>query len=108
MNLETLRQKLLAAARANPPADRVPYAFEKRIMARLAAPPALDLAALWAHALWRAAAPCVAVMLLLGVWSFIGAQNNFGASNLAGGEDFAQHFEQTMLAAVEEPVEEIW
>lgn len=108
MNLETLRQKLLATARANPPADRVPYAFEKRIMARLAEQPALDLAALWARALLRAAAPCVAVMLLLGVWSFIGAQNNFGATSPAGSEDFAQHFEQTMLAAVEEPVEETW
>jgi hypothetical protein len=108
MNLETLRQKLLAAARANPPADRVPYAFEKRIMARLAEPLALDLAALWARALWRGAAPCVAFMLLLGVWSFVGAQNNVAATSPAGGEDFAQHFEQTMLAAVEEPVEEAW
>lgn len=108
MNVESLRQKLLATARANPPACRVPYAFEKRIMARLAEPPALDLAALWARALWRGAAPCVAVMVLLGVWSFVGAQNNFGASKPAGGEDFAQHFEQTMLAAVEEPVEETW
>ena len=108
MNLETLRQKLLAAARANPPADRVPYAFEKRIMARLAEPPALDLAALWARALWRAAAPCAAFMLLLGVWSFVGAQNNFGSPGLTDSGDFAQHFEQTMLAAVEEPVEETW
>ena len=108
MNLETLRQKLLAAARANPPTDRVPYAFEKRILARLKLSPAPDLSALWARALWRAAAPCVAVTLLLGVWSFVGAQNNFGAPGLGDGEDFAQHFEWTMLAAVEEPAEELW
>jgi hypothetical protein len=108
MNLEPLRQRMLAAARANPPADRVPYAFEQRIMARLVAPPALDLGELWARALWRAAAPCVALTLLFGVWSFVGAQNNSGATSLTDGADFAQHFEQTMLAAVEEPAEEIW
>ena len=39
MNLAELERKLIAAARANPPSDRVPYAFEKRIMARLAARP---------------------------------------------------------------------
>ena len=38
MNLAELERKLIAAARANPPSDRVPYAFEKRIMARLAEP----------------------------------------------------------------------
>lgn len=108
MNLETLRQKLLATARANPPADRVPYAFEKRIMARLAQQPALDAAALWAHGLWRAAAPCVALALLLGAWSFVGSQNN-STTSATETVDFAQHFEQTMLAAVEEqPVEENW
>ena len=108
MNLETLRQKLLAAARANPPADRVPYAFGKRILARLAQPPALDLPALWARALWRAVAPCVALMLLLGAWAFVGARNNTIATGLTDGEDLAQHFEQTMLAAVEETAEETW
>ena len=57
MNLAELERKLIAAARANPPSDRVPYAFEKRIMARLAARPVADGWALWARALWRAAAP---------------------------------------------------
>ena len=108
MDLELLRQKLLSVARAQPPADRMPYAFAKRIMARLAQAPALDLSALWARALWRAAAPCVALTLLLGVWSFVGAQNNSGGPALADADDFAQHFERTMLAAVEEPAEEIW
>ena len=108
MELESLRQKLLAAARAQPPADRVPYAFEKRIRARLAQATVPDLPALWARALWRAAAPCVALTLFLGVWAFVGAQNNPGTSGLTDGDDFAQHFEQTMLAAVEDPAEEIW
>ena len=48
MNLAELERKLIAAARANPPSDRVPYAFEKRIMARLAARPVVDGWALWA------------------------------------------------------------
>ena len=108
MNWEPLRQKLLSVARAQPPMDLVPYAFEKRILARLAQPPMPDLSALWANALWRAAAPCVALALLLGVWSFVGAQNNVGTPGLTESDDFASHFERTMLAAVEEPAEESW
>ena len=103
MKLEHLQQKLLAAARAHPPGDRVPYAFEKRILARLKEAPAFDVSALWARALWRAAAPCVALTLLLGVWSFLGESNNPAADN----DELSQHFEQTMLAAVDEP-EEVW
>ena len=105
MNLETLQQKLLAAARSQVPSDHVPYAFEKRILARLLAPATLDHSALWARALWRAAAPCVALMLLFGAWSFVG--NNPNRSGMADGGDFSQHFEQTMLAALDE-VEDIW
>ena len=36
MNLDNLHNKLITAARATPADDRVPYAFEKRVMARLA------------------------------------------------------------------------
>lgn len=110
MNLESLRQRLLATARANPPANRVPYAFEKRILARISQAPVVDVAALWAHGLWRAAAPCVAIAVLLFVWSFVGTENNSLPANSAETGDLAQHFEQTMLATVtaEEPAEEIW
>src|SRR6185503_9053708 len=100
------QQKLLSAARAHPPSDHVPYAFEKRVLARLIAPPALDHWASWARALWRAAAPCVALTLLFGVWSFV-ATNNANPSGMADGGDFSQHFEQTMLAAVDD-VEDAW
>jgi len=103
MNLEQLQHKLLVVARANPPADRVTYAFEKRVLARLKDSPAFDPSALWARALWRAAAPCVALTFLLGVWSFIGSSDTAGND----GEEFSQHFEQTMLAAVDD-LEEIW
>ena len=59
MNFVELQKKLIAAARANVPGDRVPYAFEKRVMALLAsrvAPQNLDL---WVRGLWRAAVSCV-------------------------------------------------
>lgn len=69
MNVSQLQEKLLASARANPPGDDVPYAFEKRIMAQLFAKPGVDILAIWNRILWRAAAPCVAVTLLLSAWT---------------------------------------
>jgi hypothetical protein len=93
MNLAELERKLLAAARANPPSERVPYAFEKRIMANLAARPLSDGWELWGRALWRAAAPCVVIMLLLGAWSFITPPASAPAT------DLSQALEQTLLAA---------
>lgn len=102
MNLEPLRQKLLSAARANPPHDRVPYAFEKRVLAHLSARPALDLSALWARAMWRAAAPCVAVsLLLLGVSSFVGSETS------SASDEGSPDLEETMLAVIDQS-EEVW
>jgi hypothetical protein len=96
MNLAELERKLIATARNNPPSDRVPYAFEKRIMARLATRPVADEWALWARALWRAAVPCVAIMLLLGAWSFFTPPTSTSAN------DLSQELEQTLLAAVDQ------
>ncbi len=64
MKLEILHQKLIASARAEQPSDRVPYAFEKRVMARIAAGRAVDLLGAWSAALWRAAVSCVVVSLV--------------------------------------------
>ena len=104
MNLAELERKLMAAARANPPSDRVPYAFEKRIMAHLAARPMSDGWELWGRALWRAAAPCVAIMLLLGAWSLFTPQASAPAT------DLSQDLEQTLLAAVDQdqPADSAW
>jgi len=104
MNLVELERKLITAARANPPSDRVPYAFEKRIMARLAAGPVVDGWAWWARALWRAAAPCAAIMLLLGAWSWLAPQTSPPTS------DLSLQLEQTLLAAVEAepPADATW
>jgi hypothetical protein len=101
MNLAQLERKLIAVARANPPSERVPYAFEKRILARLAARPMLDRWELWGRALWRAAAPCIAIMLLLGAWSLFAPPPNTLTN------DLSQQLEQTLLAAVdqEQPID---
>ena len=96
MNLAQLTSKLIGAARATPPSDRVPYAFEKRIMARLIARPALDAWALWSRALWRAAAPCAVIMLLLSAWSLVAPTVSAPTS------DLSQEFENTVLAAVDQ------
>ena len=83
MNIGELQKKLLAAARANKPSDAVPYAFEKRIMARVAGRSAHDVWSLWNRALWQAAAPCVAVMLLLGAWTLISSPAEGAPQSLA-------------------------
>jgi hypothetical protein len=68
MNLDNLHNKLISAARALPADGRVPYAFEKRVMARLAETVRVDLAAAWASALWRGALACLVVTMLSGAW----------------------------------------
>lgn len=103
MKLDELQKKLLAAAKANPPADRVPLAFEKRVLANLKASPATDLSALWARALWRAVVPCVAVTVVLAALSFVPAND----TEVTSEEDLSQAFEQTLLASSEQP-EETW
>jgi hypothetical protein len=104
MNLVEFQRKLIAAARSEPVNERVPYAFEKRVMARLAAEPAIDPVAAWARALWRAAAACAAITVLLGAWSL------YEPSAGAPGTDLSEDFENTVLAtAYAEPGgESVW
>ena len=82
MNIDKLQKTLLASARADQPPDRVPYAFEKRIMARLKASPVADVLGYWERMLWRATAPCAAVMIALSAWTFYTAQGNGADVNL--------------------------
>jgi hypothetical protein len=104
MKLDQLQQKLIAAARANPPSDRVPLAFEKRIMALLPDRLAADPWASWAHALWRAAGLCVAIMLLSTAWTL------FAPNAAAPANDLSQDLENTLLAAVgqDQPADSAW
>jgi hypothetical protein len=57
-------------AREIPRDERVPFAFEKRIMAHLAQVAMPDVLTLWTHALWRAVVPCVGIMLIAAAISF--------------------------------------
>jgi hypothetical protein len=94
-NWQPLHAKLIAAARACPPGDNVPYAFEKRIMSLLKARGATNHALVWVHGLWRAAASCMLLALLLGVWAFFNPA-------VASGDDLIQNFENTLLASVDQ------
>ena len=65
MNLEHLQKTLLAAARRDTPSDRVPYAFEQRVMAHVRALRPTDRVSAWTAVFWRAALSSVAIALLL-------------------------------------------
>jgi len=96
MNLVELQKKLVAAARFHFPSDAVPYAFEKRVMARLSARPGQDNWSLWGVALWRCAAACVAISILLTAWFVLAIHDNNSAT-----------LESTVLEAVEE-LSDMW
>ena len=100
MNVPELNRKLIAAARRNPPSENVPFAFEKRILARLITRPRLDNWALWGSALWRAAVSCLGIMLVLTTWTFLTSNANAPAPGSAGnGDDLSAAFDSTVLAA---------
>ena len=69
----------------------------KRIMALILSRPIHDLWATWAKALWFAAAPCVAIMLLFSAFAFFRPAQPDNPSI-----DLAQQFDNTMLAAVDQ------
>src|SRR2546421_13105335 len=96
MNVVDLEKKLIEAARQDPPSDKVPYAFEKRIMAFLGPLPTSDCWGLWAGALWRGAVPCLTLMVLLTVWSFVPGAMPLPASSLS------QEMDNTVLAAIDQ------
>jgi len=96
MDIKKLQEALITAARANPPGDVVPYAFEKRIAARLRAVALTDPLVQWSRALWCAVVPCLSIMLLLGGWSFT---QDLGSSSAL---DLPQQLEHAVLAEVEQ------
>ena len=93
MNVDDLQNNLIAAARGRVPSQEVPYGFERRIMARIAAIAIRDPWAFWAAALWRAAGPCIGLALVVAAWSFFSGPANSPVA------DFSQDFENTVLAA---------
>ena len=85
-------------ARAIPADDRVPYAFEKRIMAQLRGGAVADLWTAWSGTMWRAAFSCLVVSAL------VGAAVTFSDPSRA--ELFASDLERTVLAPVD--VDDSW
>lgn len=86
-------RKLLLAAREVPADSRVPYAFEKRVMALLADAKAEDSWALWGTALWRGAVFCLTLAVVLVVGSlFMPAPNP---------DTLPQAVERTVFAALD-------
>jgi hypothetical protein len=63
-------EEFVKLAREVPRDERAPYAFEKRVMARIAGAHAADPLAFWTRALWRAVTPCLAVMAIAAFVSF--------------------------------------
>ena len=93
MNIADLQKKLLAAARSNPPSDAVPYGFERRVMSRLISQPKIDGWTFWGLALWRVVAPYVAVMLVVGAWTYFSGRHN--------GETLDVALENTLVAPLD-------
>jgi hypothetical protein len=97
MKVPTVHQ-FAKAARALKSDERVPFAFEKRILARLNGRAAVDVSAMFARVMWKAALSCLAISLITGaVVSFSGASS---------GELLATDLERTVLAPVD--VEDTW
>jgi hypothetical protein len=105
MDLDALQTKLLQAARRDVLSDRVPLAFERRVMARLTERSRRDPFAEWTAAFWRAALSGLAVALVA------------GAVNLATpapiGDDPEESelyaaLENASLANADEPATDLW
>jgi hypothetical protein len=103
MNWLQLQNKLYTAARAHPPGQEVPYAFEKRVMARLRTAPQTDHWAAWARALWYSAGVCAAVALLMSVWTYAPSS---GPSDPTF--SFSEDLEQTILKSSGDPDGNWW
>ena len=100
MNLEQLQKKLVSVARQNPPSDQVPYAFEKRVMARLKTT-TVDVWAFWSRSLWRSALACLIVVSAAGIWTAAPIQK-------ADSENLSEDFENAVFASFDQHVEDSW
>ena len=102
MSLDKLQKKLIEVARAHPPIDGVPFAFERRIMAVVATSFVADPWAAWSRALWRAAAPAVGIMCMMSLWSILS-----GDPALISTDALAADLESTVLAPFDQ-IEDSW
>jgi hypothetical protein len=100
MNLNHLQNRLIQAARKNSPRNAAPYAFERRIMNRLASHRPQTALDWWSVSLWRGAVACLAVTMLCGVWSYASHKQ----PSLPTG-DFSQELSSTVFASMDQPTE---
>ena len=94
----SLLNRFTKIAQAQTPDERVPYAFEKRIMAHLRNSKAADIWTIWSGAMWRAAFSCLLICFLTGV--------AISYSDASSAELFASDLERTVLAPVD--VDDSW
>lgn len=99
MNLDILHKKLIAAARRTPEDERVPLAFERRVMAHLARAPRVGEWQWWGRALWYGAGACAAVAVAMGVWSAVPAESAH--------DGLSDQLEQIVLASANEAAD-VW
>lgn len=90
---DRLKQKLIAAARLNEPSDRVPYAFERRILEAIRRGAVVDPWLAWSRVLSRAAVLCVAITMISGLWVYFRSGSTLDTPDL----------EHTVFAALDHP-----
>ena len=96
MNVAELHRKLIAAARLETPDDRVPYAFEKRVMAHITARAQAVRQSAWAAAFMRAAFSCIVVAGLFSAWTLL------SPSGTPVADDLSQDLQNTLLASADQ------
>jgi len=101
MEREYLKKTLICAARTIPPDGRVPHGFERRVMARLEAAGLPDEWILWSRALWRAAVPCVVILVIAGVWAM-------QSQSFSPAADLAQQIENAVLSELNQNLASVW
>ncbi|MCS1408161.1 MAG: hypothetical protein M2R45_01331 [Verrucomicrobia subdivision 3 bacterium] len=103
MKNHNLHETILRAARKLPDDTRVPYAFEKRIMARLTSQSQPDSLDLWARGLWQATIPCLTLMFAISAWSMV------ATGRVPSIDPLATDLELTMIQPFDElDVEYLW
>ena len=92
--IEQFEKRLLAAGREAPVDDSVPFAFEKRVMARIRQLRPVDAWSAWGAALWRGLAPCLGIVVVVVAWNALNLRES-------GRAPFASALEATFYAPVE-------
>ena len=102
MKLNELQAKLIAAARLDTPKDNVPYAFEQRIMHRLAARRPESPWVWWNASLWRGAVACMAITAACAIWFSQAPKTPEPTA------DLSQELQSTVFASMNQPTEDAW